>query len=240
MKFGFFYKMIINRNKQPFMTVLFLLSLGLAKAFALPTPTFTPTLTPVNVLSWAQFHFNNDNTSFNQHLDNPFLVPKWQASLGQPNVTYSSPPVVLDLGLLGQPDDPAIGIQGTETTANTGILCVGTTQGKVLALRTLDGGQLWSYQTQGEVYSSPAFLREGKNSRIYFGSTDGLVRALDANGNIQWQYQTNGAIFSSPTEGMINQTTDAVIVGSNDGTLYCLPALWLTIPKMTFKKSPSA
>jgi len=30
-------------------------------------------------------------------------------------VSYSSPAVVLDLGLLGQPDDPAIGIQGTET-----------------------------------------------------------------------------------------------------------------------------
>jgi|GEM_PF-5458806 len=223
---------IIERAKVLCFALVLLLWGSASMAFA-ATPTSTPTVTstPTNVLPWAQFHLNNDNSGFNQHLDDPYLQPKWQASLqpnGAPNkgdVSYSSPAVVLDLGLLGQPDDPAIGIQGTETDTNTGILCVGTTQGKLLALRTLDGTQLWSYQTQGEIYSSPAFLREGSNSRIYFGSTDGLLRALSSTGNLMWQYQTKGAILSSPTEGMINETTDAVIVGSDDGTVYCLPAL---------------
>jgi len=215
---------ILEKVKVLCLTLAFLWG-SASMAFATATPTATPTVTPVNVLSWAQYRFNNDNSGFNQHLDNPYLTPKWQASLGQPNVSYSSPAVVLDLGLLGQPDDPAIGIQGAETDTNTGILCVGTTQGKLLALRTLDGTQLWSYQTQGEIYSSPAFLREGSNSRIYFGSTDGLLRALNIKGALMWQYQTSGAILSSPTEGMINQTTDVVIVGSDDGTVYCFPAL---------------
>jgi len=196
------YRLKIHmETKRLLLTVGFLLSFAVAQVFA-ATATSTPTVTatPTNVLTWAQFHLNNDNSGFNQHLDDPYLQPKWQASL-QPNgapdkgdVTYSSPAVVLDLGLLGQPDDPAIGIQGTETGTNTGILCVGTTQGKLLALRTLDGTQLWSYQTQGEIYSSPAFLREGSNSRIYFGSTDGLLRALSSTGNLMWQYQTTGAI----------------------------------------------
>jgi len=215
---------LIEKAKVLLLALVLLVWGGASIAFA-TTATPTATVTPVNVLSWAQYRFNNDNSGFNQHLDDPYLQPKWQASLGQPNVSYSSPAVVLDLGLLGQPDDPAIGIQGTETDTNTGILCVGTTQGKLLALRTLDGTQLWSYQTQGEIYSSPAFLREGSNSRIYFGSTDGLLRALSSTGNLMWQYQTKGAILSSPTEGMINETTDAVIVGSDDGTVYCLPAL---------------
>jgi len=47
------------------------------------TATSTPTVTstPTNVLPWAQFHMNNDNSGFNQHLDDPYLQPKWQVSL---------------------------------------------------------------------------------------------------------------------------------------------------------------
>jgi len=117
------YRLKIHmETKRLLLTVGFLLSFAVAQVFA-ATATSTPTVTatPTNVLTWAQFHLNNDNSGFNQHLDDPYLQPKWQASL-QPNgapdkgdVTYSSPAVVLDLGLLGQPDDPAIGIQGTET-----------------------------------------------------------------------------------------------------------------------------
>jgi hypothetical protein len=86
--------------KQPFMAVLFLLSLGVAQAFAQNTPTDTPTPTPTSPNSWVQFRYNPDNTGFNQHLDNPFFRQKWQSPLGQS-------------------DDPAIGIQGSETTNNS-------------------------------------------------------------------------------------------------------------------------
>jgi len=197
--------------------------------FAQNTPTAT--LTP-NPNSWVQFRYNTDNSGFNQHLDNPFFQQKWQTPLGQPNVTYSSPPVVLDLGSSTTPDAPFTGLNGPESSTNEGILFVGTTQGKLLALNTFDGSPRagWptgGYQTQGEIYSSPAVLREGTNSRVFFGSSDGLLRALDINGNLIWQYQTSDAILSSPTEGLIQNgtSTDAVMVGSNDGNLYCFAAL---------------
>jgi len=216
----------LSKVKQFFVTVLFLLSFVVAQAFAQSTPTAT--LTPTNPNSWVQFRYNPDNTGFNQSLDNPFFQQKWQSPLGQPNVTYSSPPVVLDLGSNTVPDASFTGLNGPESSTNEGILFIGTTQGKLLALNTYDGSLKWSYQTQGEIYSSPAVLREGTNSRVFFGSSDGMLRSMDINGNLIWQYQTGDAILSSPTEGLIQQngtSTDAVIVGSNDGLLYCFAAL---------------
>ncbi len=214
-----------EENKRFFITVCFFIFFATAPAFAQNTPTAT--LTPSNPNSWVQYRYNPDNTGFNQHLDNPFFQQKWVSPLGQPNVTYSSPPAVLDLGSNTVPDAPFTGLNGAESATNQGVLFVGTTQGKLLALNTFDGSQRWSYQTQGEIYSSPAVLREGTNSRVYFGSSDGMFRAMDINGNLIWQYQTSDAILSSPTEGLIQNgtSTDAVIVGSNDGVLYCFPAL---------------
>ncbi len=212
-----------KKIQHPLKGFCFLLSLSIAQAFAQSTPTATLT----NPNSWVQFRYNHNNSGFNQYLDNPFFQQKWQTPLGQPNVNYSSPPVVLDLGSSTTPDAPFTGLNGPESSTNQGILFVGTTQGKLLALNTFDGSQKWSYQTQGEIYSSPAVLREGTNSRVFFGSSDGLLRAIDVNGNLIWQYQTGDAILSSPTEGMIQNgtSTDAVIVGSNDGLLYCFAAL---------------
>jgi len=208
----------LNWKKRPCAAFGFLLSWGLSQAFAQSTPTPTPA-----ALSWAQFRLNPQNTSNYQPFDLPNFQTKWQFSLGNPRVSYSSPPVVLDLGTNNTPDGPPIGIIPPETTSNTGMVFIGTTQGKLVALRSLDGGFLWSYQTQGEIYSSPAVLRQGINSRIFAGSTDGMLRAFDISGNVIWKFQTGDAIFSSPTEGMVQGTDDDVIVGSNDGTLYCLP-----------------
>jgi len=68
--------------KQPIWALVLLLWGSVSMVFA-ATATSTPTVTstPTNVLPWAQFHMNNDNSGFNQHLDDPYLQPKWQVSL---------------------------------------------------------------------------------------------------------------------------------------------------------------
>ncbi len=176
---------LINWSKRICITIGFLISFGLGYAFAQSNPTNTPT--PA-ALSWPQFRYIPQNTGFYQPFDDSFFTKKWQVSLGNPRVSYSSAPVVLDLG-----------------TNNSGMLVIGTTNGQIQAYG-LDGSPLWNYQTQGEVYSSPAILSQGvNNSRIFVGSSDGVLRALGASGNLVWQYQTNDAIMSSPIEGLIQK-----------------------------------
>lgn len=64
--------------------------------------------------------------------------------------------------------------------------------------------------------SSPAVL----NGRIYVGSTDNRVYALNSsNGNVEWRVGTGNSIISSPS------VDDGVVyIGSTDGKLYALNA----------------
>jgi outer membrane protein assembly factor BamB len=70
----------------------------------------------------------------------------------------------------------------------------------------------------GAISSSPALA----NGRLYVGSDDGRLYAIDAtSGKIVWRFQTGAPIVSSPavatgTNGLV------VVVGSNDGNVYAL------------------
>jgi outer membrane protein assembly factor BamB len=83
----------------------------------------------------------------------------------------------------------------------------------------------WTYDTGLVRVFSAAALDETER-HVYFGtaevqgggSIDGKVYALHMDtGALVWSYQTGGAIYSSPVVG----TDGAVIIGSDDGFLYC-------------------
>jgi outer membrane protein assembly factor BamB len=79
---------------------------------------------------------------------------------------------------------------------------------------------MWTYQTGGAIYSSPAVV----NDKVYVGSDDGYVYALNAttttpNGVLIWRYKTGGAVRSSPTV-----VDGQVFIGSDDGCIYSLNA----------------
>ena len=80
----------------------------------------------------------------------------------------------------------------------------------------IGNGTLWTFSTNGQVWSSPA-VWEGK---VYVGSVDQALYALNAStGTLIWSYPTAGAIYSSPA------VTDGVVyVGSLDGNMYALNA----------------
>jgi outer membrane protein assembly factor BamB len=64
--------------------------------------------------------------------------------------------------------------------------------------------------------SSPAVF----NHRVYFGSSDGHIYALNAEtGILQWSFETNDVVHASPA--VVNHT---VYIGSWDGYLYALDA----------------
>jgi len=74
----------------------------------------------------------------------------------------------------------------------------------------------WTYQTNGDVESSPAVV----DDRVYIGSSDNNVYCLDAtNGDELWNYPTDESVWSSPA--VVN---GKVYVGSNDNNVYCLNA----------------
>jgi outer membrane protein assembly factor BamB len=73
----------------------------------------------------------------------------------------------------------------------------------------------WTYDTGGEVNSSPAIDRNGT---IYVGSEDYKLYALNPDGTLKWTYPTGGGIYSSPAIGH-----DGIIyVGSRDHNLYAI------------------
>ena len=73
---------------------------------------------------------------------------------------------------------------------------------------------LWSFQTEGRVYSTPLII----GSKLYFGSGDSTLYALNTqDGSELWTFNTRGAIHSSPVNHL-----NMVIFGSADGHLYAL------------------
>jgi outer membrane protein assembly factor BamB len=73
---------------------------------------------------------------------------------------------------------------------------------------------VWTFMTDGAIWSSPV----AADATIYFGSNDGMIRALGArDGKLLWEYRTGAAVRGRPT---IAGTF--LYVPSDDGFLYKL------------------
>ena len=83
----------------------------------------------------------------------------------------------------------------------------------VFALDTRTGDQIWNFEIQGDVFSSPCAVCD----MIVVGSLDRRTYAIDMKGNVRWTFETQGEIWSSPSFN-----GDKIFVGSDDGFLYCL------------------
>lgn len=69
----------------------------------------------------------------------------------------------------------------------------------------------------GPIHSSPALA----GSRLYFGSDDGNLYAVDKlTGQVAWAFPTGAAIVSSPAVATNGTQPPVVVVGSNDGNVY--------------------
>ena len=93
---------------------------------------------------------------------------------------------------------------------------VGSSAGRLLALRASNGQPLWRFQAEGGISSSPTI----GDGRVYFGADDGKLYALDADtGKLAWSYTTQGTINKAPVlaEGF-------VLFTSSEGRIYALDA----------------
>lgn len=103
----------------------------------------------------------------------------------------------------------------------------------VHALDRATGKLKWTFRTQGRVDSSPVVVMvETKpagsahspsvhpstaETRVYFGSGDGHLYALDLpTGKVLWDFESGSAFSASPAIAR-----DRLIIGDEDGTVYC-------------------
>jgi outer membrane protein assembly factor BamB len=88
----------------------------------------------------------------------------------------------------------------------------GVKAGRVAAVATGSGRTRWSRKLPSRAESSPLL----DSGRVYFGSEDGTVYALDAaNGNIVWTYKSGGAVKG----GIALDGDGRLIFGDYDGSV---------------------
>lgn len=125
-------------------------------------------------------------------------------------------------------------------TIGSGVAYVGSTDGRLYAVRANDGTKLWAFATRGAVNSTPAVA----NGTVFFSSLDGNVYAVDAAGGTQkWRFRTGGERrFTAPGIHGIAPSTElmpdpfdvflsspavaggTVYIGSGDHNVYALDA----------------
>jgi outer membrane protein assembly factor BamB len=87
-----------------------------------------------------------------------------------------------------------------------------------MALEPAKGATLWSFAAGDAVLAAPAVA----GGRVYFGSYDGHVYALDAaKGQLAWKYFTKGAVVSTPA---VDPASGRVVIGSRSYDLLGLDA----------------
>jgi outer membrane protein assembly factor BamB len=83
-------------------------------------------------------------------------------------------------------------------------------------LSAADGSQLWAFETNGSIFSSPAV---GSDGTVYVGSNDNHLYALDPDdGSLKWFFETDGSLLSSPALA----ADGTVYVSSYGGYVYAI------------------
>lgn len=92
-------------------------------------------------------------------------------------------------------------------------------EGDLLAFdaETLDGSLRWRFRTGGTIFGTPTF--DAERGRLYFGSSDKRLYALDARGLFLWAFETGDNVATRPL-----LVDDLVIFGSEDHNVYALHA----------------
>ncbi|MGH2522898.1 MAG: PQQ-binding-like beta-propeller repeat protein, partial [Anaerolineales bacterium] len=73
----------------------------------------------------------------------------------------------------------------------------------------------WRFHTAGPIYGPPAF--DPARNRLYFGSSDKRLYALDTRGFFLWAFETGDNVATRPVV-----VGDTLVLGSEDRKIYCL------------------
>ena len=98
--------------------------------------------------------------------------------------------------------------------AASGLLYLGTDDGRLLALDAATGARRWEFAARDAIVGTPV----AHDGRVYFGSFDGNVYALDAaSGALRWAHDTGGPVTTAPAlDG------SRIVIGSRSYDLFAL------------------
>ena len=96
-----------------------------------------------------------------------------------------------------------------------GLVFVGSSDGFLYAYDAEDGVFQWRFPTGNFIWATPAVA----NDRVYFGSMDQKVYALDLDGQLIWEFPTGGAVTAEPLV-----EDGRVYIGSFSSDFYALDA----------------
>lgn len=89
------------------------------------------------------------------------------------------------------------------------LLFTANTAGQVYALNLKDGSKVWTFQTEGKVYSTPEVWK----NHLLVGGSDHKIYCLDARtGILKWSYEAEKAVLGSP---LIEK--GVAFIGASDG-----------------------
>ena len=96
---------------------------------------------------------------------------------------------------------------------------IGSTDGKVYALRIKDGRKNWEFDTGNAVEAPPLIL----GGKVYVGSLDGMLFAIDGkSGKLLWSQEAGNRIVGSANwVDAAGGRGALILVGSYDSILYC-------------------
>lgn len=123
-------------------------------------------------------------------------------------------------------DNSDIGSGAVYVADNGGMVVYANTAGTVYALDAKNGKALWSYKTDGKIFSTPAV---GKGI-VVVGSSDNNIYALDLkSGQKRWSYKCGKSVLGSPAI-----MSGIVYIGASDN---CFRALNLRTGALVWKYS---
>jgi len=92
------------------------------------------------------------------------------------------------------------------------VVCLGTENGILHAFDTTSGKELWKFQTDGAIRSTPVFA----DNKIVFGSDDHNLYMLSEEGSLVGKIEVKGRVQGAP---LVDK--NSVYFGSDDNYFYC-------------------
>jgi len=172
---------------------------------------------PVGYNGYVYFGSSSTDDSQVIAIDATTYQKYWNFSIGSTSSGLESSPIAFnEMVVIGTGNNSVIAFDydGFHDGTNDGISNEDFTGGT-------NGDILWSFNTSGEVYSSPATDGE----KVFFGCADKTIYAVNAlDGSLAWEKPIAGNCFSSPAVA-----GDYIYIGANvpgspidTGVLYCL------------------
>jgi outer membrane protein assembly factor BamB len=116
-------------------------------------------------------------------------------------------------------ESSASSIPPTYVRTDPPVLLAAAEEGDLVALDVgkNPGSVRWRFNTEGNIYGPPAF--DAETGRIFFGTTDKKLYALDARGLFLWAFETGDNVASRPVVA-----GDTVVFGGENRNVYGLDA----------------